>query len=218
MNSSPVTVMPILATPLGVVRIAQAEDLNPKLLTLIAERQQIDGATGHLSYESRDDFFEWQDPAARSLATEIMRGTFTVVAGISELDEPALRSLRIEARGFAAVIAQNGCLPARNYPLTAWCAMYCLSVPDPSLNRADSGVLRLYESRLGTMFQDATNAALRMPYKSSHYAWRPRAGEMAVFPASLNHEVALVRASGRLCFIVARLRFVAEGQQGLGRW
>jgi hypothetical protein len=216
-NSAPVTVMPILATPLGIVRVAAGAQLNPKLLALIVERQQSDGAAGRLVYESRDDFFEWQDPQARALATEIMRGAFTVVAGISELDEQSLRSLTIEARGFAAVIAQDGCLAARSYPLTAWCAMYCLSVPEPAV-RADSGVLRFYETRLGTMFQDATNAALRMPYKSSHYAWRPSPGEMAVFPGSLDHEVALVRAKGQLSFIVARLRFVASGQQGVGRW
>jgi hypothetical protein len=217
-NVPAVTVMPILATPLGIVRLAAAADLNPKVLALVSHQQQADGAAARLVYESRDDFFEWQDPAARALATEMLRGAFTVVAGISELTEPALRSLSIEARGFAAVIARDGCLPARSYPLTAWCAMYCLGVPEPSPLRADSGVLRLYESRLGTMFQDATNSALRMPYKSSHYAWRPSAGEMAVFPASLNHEVALVRAGGQLSFIVARLRFVGAGQEGVGRW
>lgn len=218
MNSASVTVLPILATPLGMVRIAAAEELNPKILALVADRRRSDGAASHLVYESRDDFFEWPDPAASRLATEILRGAVTVIAGINELDEQTLRSLSIEARGFAAVIAENGCLPARSYPLTAWCAMYCLAAPEASPSRADSGVLRLYESRLGTMFQDATNAALRMPYKSSHYAWRPTPGEMAVFPASLNHEVALVRAGGQLSFIVARLRSVAPGQQGIGRW
>jgi hypothetical protein len=68
------------------------------------------------------------------------------------------------------------------------------------------------------MFQDATNSAMRVPYTQSHYVWRPVAGEMVIFPASVTHEIALLRAGGELTLVTARIRFTAPGQRGLGRW
>ena len=68
------------------------------------------------------------------------------------------------------------------------------------------------------MLQDATNAAMRIPFKTGHYAWRPVAGELAIFPASMLHEISLVRAAGELTLVTLRARFIAPGQQGFGRW
>ncbi len=124
----------------------------------------------------------------------------------------------METRAWFTIIEQDGCVPAATHPLTAWCAIYCVAAPAPSGTRQDSGVLRLYESRLGTMLQDATNAEMRMPYRQGHYGWRPVAGQLAVFPASVTHEIALLRSPGPLVLVTARIRCVAPGQQGLGRW
>jgi hypothetical protein len=44
------------------------------------------------------------------------------------------------------------------------------------------------------------------------------AGEMVIFPASVTHEIALLRAGGELTLVTARIRFTAPGQRGLGRW
>jgi hypothetical protein len=41
---------------------------------------------------------------------------------------------------------------------------------------------------------------------------------MAVFPASLTHEIALLRSTGQLVLVTVRVRFVAPGQQGVARW
>jgi hypothetical protein len=143
---------------------------------------------------------------------------YSVVGSLNEFTEAQLRSFKLEARAWFTVIRTNGSLPAASYPLTAWCAIYCVTAPPLSEDRADSGVVRLYESRLGTMFQDATNSAMRVPYTQSHFVWRPVAGEMIIFPASLTHEIALLRAAGELTLVTARIRFTAPGQQGLGRW
>ena len=142
----------------------------------------------------------------------------SVVETLNAFDPGQLRSFNLEARGWFTIVEQNGSLPAANYPLTAWCAMYCVAAPEPSGSRQDSGALRLYESRLGTMFQDATNSVMRVPFTPSHYTWRPVPGQMAIFPASLTHEIALVRSAGRLILVTARVRYVAPGQHGVGRW
>jgi hypothetical protein len=220
MNAAAPLVVPLFATPFGIVTVPQAPDLNPQLVDLFMRRAAGDRAPDakSLVYRSPDDLFDWPEPAARALATEIFRGVCSVVEMLNAFDAGQLRSFQLEARGWFTIVEQNGCVPAANYPLTAWCAMYCVAAPEASATRQDSGVLRLYESRLGTMFQDATNSIMRVPFKPGHYAWRPVPGQLAVFPASLTHEIALVRSAGTLILATARVRFVAPGQQGVGRW
>jgi hypothetical protein len=220
MSAASMTVMPILATPLGVATIADAEPLNRELSALFRQRSAADGAAGRnpLRYVSRDDLFEWPDAPVRQLSQNLIGAVYSLVGTVSDLDEARLRALSLQARAWFTVIHANGALPAANFPMTAWCAMYCVSGPVAVDVRADSGVVRLYESRLGSAFQDATNAALRIPYSSSHYSWRPVAGQLVIFPASLTHEIALLKGSEDLVLVCARLRFVAPGQQGYVRW
>jgi hypothetical protein len=84
--------------------------------------------------------------------------------------------------------------------------------------RQDSGVLRLYEGRLGTMFADATTSSMHTLYATGHCTWRPVPGSVAVFPAWLRHEIALLRAQGELILLTLRVRFVAPGQEGQANW
>jgi hypothetical protein len=218
--SGALTVMPILATPLGVATLPEAEPLNQELKRLCAQRAAADAAAGGnpLRYVSRDDLLEWPDPAMRRLGQNLLGAVYSLVGSISELGEMQLRALKLEARAWFTLIHPNGALPAANFPMTAWCAIYCVAAPPPAATRADSGMVRLYESRLSTAFQDATSAALRIPYSSSHYSWRPVAGQVVIFPAALTHEVALLKADEDLVLITARLRFVGAGQQGYARW
>jgi hypothetical protein len=220
MNDAAPTILPILATPLGLTAIAEAEEFNPALLALFSQRIAADTQSRQnpLGYRSRDDLLEWPEQPVQSLMGGMIRGVYSIVGGLNEFTEPQLRSFALEARSWFTVIRTNGSVPAAMYPLTAWCAIYCVAAPPPSTIRADSGVLRLYESRLGTMFQDATNSAMRIPFRTSHYAWRPEPGGLAVFPASLMHEIALLRSPGELVLVTMRLRFVVPGQHGFGRW
>jgi hypothetical protein len=214
-------VVPILATPFGVVQLPDAEAQNPALGTLFSASMRADGAarqSNPLCYRSRDDLLERPEEPVRQLTSAIIRGVNSVVSAVNDLSRAQLESFVVQARGWFTVIAPNGRVPAANYPLTAWCGIYCVAAPEPSATRADSGVLRLYESRLGTMFSDATNATMRMPFTTGHYTWRPVPGQLAVFPASLTHEIALVRSPGQLVLVTVRVRFVAPGQQGVARW
>jgi hypothetical protein len=220
MSASPPLLLPLFATPLGIVTVPGWQELNAQLVDLFLQRAPGEHArhSDAAVYRSPDDLFDWPDEPARRLGTEIFRGVCTVVETLNTFEPDQLRSFNLEARGWFTIIQQNGSLPAASYPLSAWCAMYCVAAPEPSSTREDSGVLRLYESRLGSMFQDATNSVMRVPFTSGHYTWRPVPGQLAIFPASLTHEIALVRSAGRLILVTARVRFVAPGQQGIGRW
>ncbi len=220
MSAALPTVMPILATPLGVAAIADAQQLNPALHELFAQRVAADRrpAPNPLRFSSADDLMEWPEPPARRLAEAIAGAVYSLVSSVSDLGEAQLRSCKLEARAWFTIVRTNGAVPAANYPLSAWCVIYCVAAPPPAEDRPDSGVVRLYETRLGSTFQDASNATLRIPYSQSHYSWRPVAGSLVIFPASLTHEVALLRAAGELVLVTARCRFVAPGQQGFSRW
>ena len=212
------TVVPILATPFGVVTLPDAESLNPHLAALFTALAAAAPSPNPLAYHSPDDLLDWQEDPVRRLSAGIFRGVTSMVASVNEFTEAQLQSLKLEARGWFSVIKSDGCIPAKSHPLTAWCAIYCVASPEPSATRSDGGVLRIYESRLGTMYQDATNSAMRIPFTQAHYAWRPVPGQMAVFPAALTHEIAMFRSPGELVLVSVRVRFVAPGQQGVGRW
>jgi hypothetical protein len=220
MSSAPPIITPILATPFGIIALPAAAAINPALHQLAMRRVGAHPTPGvnALHARSSDDLFDWQEPGVDVLRDAMIEGVYSVVGAVNELSDAQLRNLRLETRAWMNVLRTDGHVPAVTYPLSAWCAMYCIAAPPASDTRVDSGALRLYESRLGTMLQDASNASLRFPFKAAHYAWRMAPGEMAVFPASLLHEIALLRAPGELVWVTARIRFVAAGQQGLGRW
>lgn len=221
MNGLALKVMPILATPLGIATLADAVQFNGLLCELFAQRAAAGqglAAGDALRICGGPDLLEWPEAPVRRLASALVGAVYQFVGSVSEIGEPQLRACKLEARAWFTVIRPNGRVPAANYPLTSWCAMYCVAAPPPVAERADSGIVRLYETRLGTSFQDASNAVMRIPYSQAHYAWRPAAGQLLIFPGALTHEVAPLRAAAELVLVTVRLRFVGSGQQGLSRW
>jgi hypothetical protein len=219
-SAAPPTVVPILATPFGVVPVPDAGKLNAALAPLFAARAAAGDSPEQnpLCYRSRDDLLDWPEQPVQQLAGELLRGVYAVVAGVNAFTEAQLRSLVPQARAWFTIVRADGCVPATSYPLTAWCGVYCVEAPEPSASRRDSGVLRLYESRLGTMFADASTSMMRVPFTPGHYAWRPVPGQLAVFPASVTHEIALIRSLGQLTLVTLRVRFVGPGQTGVSTW
>jgi hypothetical protein len=221
MNVAQPTVVPIFATPLGVVPLPDADALNPELAALFAARMRVDGQAEPRDpwcYRSSDDLFEWPESPVPQLAAAISRGVKSVINTVNVFNAAQLNSFAMQARAWFTVVSPDGRVPATIYPLTAWCGIYCVAAPPPSATRSDSGLLRLYESRLGTMFADATNATMRIPFTPGHYGWQPVPGQLAVFPGSLTHEIAPVRSPGQLVLVTVRVRFVAPGQLGMTRW
>jgi len=222
MSQPPLSVVPIFATPFALVNLPVAPQLNPTVAALLATHAAANpgAAPGSdpLCYRSRDDILEWNDTPIRELCGEILRGIWSTVAAVNTFTPEELSSLSMQARGWFTIVQSNGHVPATTHALTSWCGIYCLETPEPSEERKDSGVVRLYESRLATMFADATNTAMSIPYTPGHYSWRAAPGQLAVFPGSLTHEVPLIRAAGKLTLISVRTRFVGPGQEGFSRW
>lgn len=223
MSTPAAHVVPIFATPFGVATLPDAATLNPSLAALFSSRttaqfRDARSGAGTLTFRSRDDLTEWPEEPVRRVLGGILAAVSAVAASISELTEREFAALRVEARAWFTLVRPDGCVPSTSYPNTSWLALYCVTAPEPSPARVDSGVLRLHESRLGTMFQDPTQGGVRLPYRSGHCTWRPVPGEMAVFPAALTHEIALVRAAGVLTLVTTRVRFVGSGGAWMPPW
>jgi hypothetical protein len=217
------SLMPIFATPFAEIALPVESALNDALAALLAgrateERREPARQRDPLCYVSREDLFDWPDEAVAALRSELLAGLCPAVLASTLHTEAAFDQLGLQARARFAIIHADGCLPAESLVLASWCAIYCVAAPPAAPGRADSGVLRLYESRLGGMFADATTWSLRPPFAGGHHLWQPKPGSMAVFPAHLAHEIALNRSGGDLVLVRVRIRFANPGQQEAPPW
>jgi hypothetical protein len=216
-------ILPIFATPFAQFALSLDAGLNASLAALLgaratAERRERDARSDPLCYLSQEDLFEWPDAPVAALRDELLTGLCAAVQATTLHSEAEFDQLGLQARARFAIIRPDGCLPARSLALASWCTVYCVAAPPAPAGRADSGALRLYESRLGGMFADATTWRLRHPFAGGHHLWRPQPGSMAAFPAHLTHEIALNRGAGDLVLVIARVRFANPGQQGAPPW
>jgi hypothetical protein len=217
------TVMPIFATPFAIVPIGGTADLNATLESVFLSRaseEYRDPRAPHnpLCFCGREDLFEWPDEAVEQLRRQMLAGICAAVMAVNRYTEAEFDALGLQARARFRIVRPNGCIPAASAPLASWSVVYCVAAPAPAPARADSAVLRLYAIREGTMFIDAANWRLRDPFNGAHHVWRPVPGQMAVFPASILHEVALNRTEANLLLVTARARFAHGGQVEAPPW
>ena len=223
MSTPPLSVNPLFAVPFISALLPGAQALNPALLSLVGTRATETHRDGQLKsdplcFRSREDLFEWPEPAAASLCSQLLGAVCQAVMAANTLSAAEFDGLSVQARARFVIVRRNGALPAASVPLASWCALYCVAVPARSPSRADSAAVRLYETRLANMFLDASNSHLRPPFTPGHQVWHPVPGEIAVFPASIMHEVALNRGDSDLVLVAARLRFAQPQTEALPPW
>jgi len=220
-GASGMSVVPIFAAPFGVVPLAEAAPLNSIVAGMLEKRAATDpdplAVCTPFYYRSREQP-DFDEGPAQALTEAMLRGIKRVVLAVTAVEENAMNAWQVQCRVSYAIVRPNGSMPAQSFPMTSWCGIYCLEVPGGPTERVNSGALRLYEGRLGHMFTDASSSALQLPYASGHYMWQPVVGHLAVFPSSLMHGIALIRASGKLALALMRVRFVAPGQGGWSTW
>ena len=206
------TLTPMFATPFASVPIVAPAALNAALASLFLSRATAANRdpsmpADPLWFRSREDLFEWDGEAIAHLRRGILGGVSEVVLAANSYTDAEADALGVQARARFVIVRPNGAMPGTSAPMASWCAIYCVAAPPPAPARVHSAVLRLYAIRHASMFLDSSNWNMRLPFNADHYVWRPVPGEMAVFPASVVHEVALNRAEADLVLITARLRF-----------
>lgn len=223
MTTPATTLIPLFAAPFAAVPVPEAAELNRALAALFSLRateahRDRALALDPLCFRSREDLFEWDNEAVVHLKREMLGALCAVVMAANLYSEAEFDALGVQVRARFAIVRPDGSIPASSLPLASWCALYCVAAPAPTPDRADSGALRLYEARMGGMFTDASNWRMRPPFSPGHHIWRPVAGYMAAFPASIMHEVALNRGEGDLVLVAARVRFASPGMESMAPW
>lgn len=214
---------PIFATPFASLQLPVTVEFNMELQQLLHGRVGAQHRCAHkpnnpLLFQGRDELFAWQDPAVLQLRAHMLRALASVVAACNEYTDQEFGELAIDARGHCARILPDGFLPTASYTQATWCMVYCVTAPELTTDRPANAVLRIYETRLGNTLIDASNWRLKPPFGLAHHVWRPTPGYMAVFPASLPHEISLLQGRGELLLAIARARFATPGQTDLPPW
>jgi hypothetical protein len=217
------SITPIFATPFAVVPTGIPPDLNTALASLFLSRATEDYRDASAPREarcfrSREELFEWPDEPVAQLRRHMLRGICSAVMGVSHHTAAEFNALGLQARARFFIVHADGAIAASSAPMASWYALYCVAAPAPAAARADSGVLRVYAVRAANMFLDAANYQLRAPFAATHHIWRPVPGQMAAFPASILHEVALNRSDGSLVLVGVRVRFAHSKQAALPPW
>ena len=215
-------IVPLFATPFGVLSLPRAAAANAAAAALFAARatpERRDPASRQaLSFCSRDDLPDWPDEPVRTIVNEMLGGVGAVARALNDFSDSQFAAFRVQARAWFSIVQPDGYLASTSYPNTAWCAIYCVAAPGAAGDRFDSGVLRLHEPGRATMYSDATTSQMQQPYLPGHSTWRPVPGEVAVFPGSVVHEIATLRAAEPLVLVTARVRYFGPEQTGMSWW
>lgn len=216
-------IVPIHATPLGVTPLPEAAKWNAAVAEIMTRRAAAEGARASLGadplvYLGTDDAMTWNDEPVRAMMAEILRGIAWMARSVNRFAPGEFESLALQARAAYLIVNRDGALGARNHPMSAWTGIYCVEAPEPAAERADSGRLRIYETRMYAMFADATTDTMALPYRPGHYGCQLAPGMLAMFPGGAMYEIAPVRGAGRLLALTVQARFVAPGQKGVSGW
>jgi hypothetical protein len=216
-------ITPIHATPLGVTPLPEAAKLNAPVAEIVTRRaaeaaSRAKCGVAPLVCVGTDDVTTWNEEPVRAMMGEILRGIAWMARSVNSFAPGQLESFALQARATYLIVNRDGALGARNHPMSAWTGIYCIEAPEPAAERPDSGRLRIYESRMSTMFADATTDTMVLPFRPGHYGYHLTPGVLAVFPGAAMYEIAPVRGAGRLLALTVQARFVAPGQKGAARW
>ena len=187
-------IVPIFATPFAAVDAGADRDFNRRLAGLCASQRSGDPL--HLA-----------DATAVELKRLILGQASTVVASLNSIGPAEFGKLQVQARGWCSIVQRNGYVPAQHFPGASWLAVYCVQAGEAEAGSKGAGVLRLYERRLGSIYRDASTWELQQPYRYGNHTWTPVPGWMALFPASVPHEVSVVRSDTALILVFAMIRF-----------
>jgi len=218
------TIVPIHATPMGVIPLPEAARWNTPVAEIVTRRAAADvsraspGSPGPLVQVGTEDTMTWNEAPMRSVMAEILRGIAWMARSVNRFAPGEFDSFALQARATYLIVNRDCGLGIRNHPMSAWTGIYCVEAPEPAAERTDSGRLRVYESRLYTMFADATTDTMVLPFRPGHYGYDPAPGVLVIFPGGALYEIAPVRGAGRLLALTVQARFVAPGQKGLSGW
>ena len=142
-------------------------------------------------FESQFDFLEWPDPAVSELKQFLQGHLGHVVKDACGLGDEGLRTLRFHSHSWFHVTREGGFFQNHNHPLASWSLVYCVDPGDAEPpNEFEAGYLVFQDPRsMASMYLDTANRHMVRDYSFDSVRFRPRKGDVLIFPSYVRHSV-----------------------------
>lgn len=163
-------------------------------------------------FESEFDFLEWPSPATKDLKQFLYGHLASAVRMASEFDDQAMAQLRFNCHSWFHITRRGGYFPQHNHPLASWSLVYCVDPGDEQPpNEFEAGHLVFQDPRLtASMYLDAANGRMSRDYSFDAVRFRPRKGDVLVFPSYIQHAVEPYAGQRPRVTVAANVWFRAE--------
>jgi len=174
----------LFPTPLFRFEVAEADKLNASLLKEIAKRREAEGGvtrSNRRGWHSDSDFFERKEPAQSSLAHLLLR----MIAQATQTVAPDsdYSTIELVCDGWINVNPRGAYNAPHDHAGAFWSGTYHVEVPEQGDD--DAGAIEFLSPHkplpgLGM---------IKAPITADKRQYRPKAGTVLLFPASLLHWV-----------------------------
>ena len=171
-------------TPLGRLRVPDADGMNHDLRALIRAQQDLYSSLGRSNiggWHSQTDFLDRSEPAVSALSNWI---DWAVNKMIQATAGPNGFKGALRTTAWATVCRDGAYHAPHSHPDSAWSGVYYVDAGTPCQDRPLSGVLEFLDPRAGVEAVTAPGD----PYGEPLRVW-PEAGLLVVFPSWLYHWV-----------------------------
>lgn len=199
-NTPPLSVTAAFASPIIYASLPNCEPLNARLRELFLAwekdtgRKRYSAPTGvvkHEVYESGFDLFSNPEPEIQTLRQFCLNALGYVIAKMNNYSDKDMAQLRIYEHSWYHLTRHTGYTANHNHPMASWSGVYCVDPGDQVPEHVNSGAFRILDARGSAgMYLDPGNAHLAQPYGFGELAFFWPAGQLALFPSYLIHEVA----------------------------
>ncbi|WP_292999833.1 putative 2OG-Fe(II) oxygenase [Nevskia sp.] len=187
------------AVPFGFSEMPDAPSLNAELRTLFLAREAAGSTYANAQptmkinpslFESRFDLFRWPDPCIRRLREFCWSQLHEMIGHTTALDAAAMQALVGHADAWFHITRRGGWFAQHNHPMASWSGVYCVDAGRDDGSRRDSGLLSFTSPTVAaSMYVDAANKALRIPFSHDSREFRLQPGQLVLFPSWLVHQV-----------------------------
>jgi uncharacterized protein (TIGR02466 family) len=190
----------IFPTPISIRTLLGVDAINAGLEQAILQRRRLDGGNRYSNvggWQSTSDFFDWPEPEARTLKSEVIRAVRHINAMPAMMQQQRAADLSQNLVGFRgagwANVNENGDYNTPHiHSGEQWSIVYYVATGEPEPGHPLNGKLELRDPRPGAHFGYTRGFTFGQPLEID-----PKPGMMVVFPAWLEHWVHPFYGRGR---------------------
>lgn len=162
-------------------------------------------------FESEFDFLLGDDPAVEALRNLIHHRLSSVILATTVMTRQQLAGVQIVSESWFHITRRGGYVRNHNHPQHSLSAIYCVNAGDQDMGKekdGEQGHLLFYDPRTSAgMFLDPTNAVYRQEFGFNAHRFRPKTGDLVIFPSYLWHAVEPYSGEVPRITVAANFRF-----------